>query len=94
MFEFPDQSDAEQFLNFDEFADMSESRKGVAWKHFWFNRAQDASKCMHCHETIKNGGKTKILLAHLEATHGIGGLRQNFEVMHFEDISSKKENNV
>ena len=91
----------EQVLNtaegnetYNEFEDMSEQRKGPAWKHFWYNKAADASKCMHCHETIKNAGKTKILLAHLEAAHGIGGLRTNFEVMEFEDISAKKKNEV
>ena len=36
---------AEQNEHYNEYEDMSEQRKGPAWKHFWYNKAADASKC-------------------------------------------------
>ena len=78
----------------DEFEDLSETRKGIAWKHFWYNKVQDLSKCMHCNQTIKNHGKTKVLLDHLVTAHEFEGIKPDFDCMEFEDISGRKKNEV
>ena len=90
--------DAGEFVHYgannDEFEDLSETRKGIAWKHFWYNKVQDLSKCMHCNQTIKNHGKTKVLLDHLVTAHEFEGIKPDFDCMEFEDISGRKKNEV
>ena len=76
------------------FEDLSETRKGLCWKHFWYNKEADLSKCMHCLQTFRNHGKTKLLLDHLEQAHNFEGVKPDFDVMEFVDISAKKKNEV
>ena len=56
------------------FEDVSHdpNRKSQAWRHFFYNKLLDKSKCKHCKYVVKNHqGSTKSLLGHLRNKHQI-----------------------